>query len=254
MAYEKELQQAVELIKAGRKKAGGHILTDIINADHDNERAWLWLTACVDNDEERRYCLEQVVRINPNNPAAQKGLARLAPAPPAEAPPAAAVPAPPPPAQISHADIARPPIQPAPARRSNRALTVILSAALALVLACAACAGIGYYYFSNRIEQLQQTTTQAFQVEYIVSGTSPQITMTFANPSGDAEAWDVRRTPYSKTYQVPGMTPLLLVAENRAGQGTVACEIRVNGKTISTDTNSDPEGQATCTGLTGLNP
>lgn len=287
MAHEEELKQAVELIKAGRKKAGGRILTDILNVDPENERAWLWVTACVDSDQERKYCLEQVLRINPNNQAAQKALAKLAPtntAPvgftdelPASQPPDSrfgmvapieqqkpepVLPYQPDPAAgspvtaVANTEGTPLPgaglVQETPARRKTSALTIILSVLLGLVLVCGACAGIGYYYFTTQVERLEQSTMQEFQVEYIVSGSSPLITMTFITADGDAEAWDVRKTPYSRTYQMPGMTPLMLVAENKGQTGTVLCEIKVNGKTVSTGVSSEPEGQASCTGLAGL--
>lgn len=71
------LQQAMSAIKAGDWDSGRRVLVKILNTDPDNETAWLWLAAAVEGDR-RRHCLEQVLRINPNSQAAQKGLEELA--------------------------------------------------------------------------------------------------------------------------------------------------------------------------------
>ena len=41
--------------------------------DHD-EQAWLWLSSVVESPADKRVCLENVLAINPDNRAAQKGL------------------------------------------------------------------------------------------------------------------------------------------------------------------------------------
>jgi len=71
------LQQAMDAIRTGDWDRGRRLLVNILNEDLDNETAWLWLAAVVEG-ERRRHCLEQVLRINPDNQAAQKGLAELA--------------------------------------------------------------------------------------------------------------------------------------------------------------------------------
>jgi micrococcal nuclease len=71
------LQQAIQAIKAGDKETGRKILADILQADLENEQAWLWLSSVVDSDIERRKYLQRVLEINPDNKAAQRGLAIL---------------------------------------------------------------------------------------------------------------------------------------------------------------------------------
>jgi hypothetical protein len=354
MTNEDELKKAVDLIKAGRKKAGGYILADILREDPENERAWLWVTTCVDNDQERRYCLEQVLRINPNNHAAQKAIEKLT-APPAwtgnaedvtpanEAPSAWDVPSEPAPIyeptaweqssaatydtnpwdqpfnaedfntseevpvwESTYEDSFQPPAVPVesepepepepepsyaqleadihaeasaslaeqepevlapadtavlaadPAPRARRKLSPIAIIVIAVLLLFAVVGG-GIYYVMNvylpaQVERLQQTSGQQFQVEYIVSGSAPLITMSFSTATGAEESWDLRETPHSRTLSMGGMTPLMLSAKNKAGSGSVTCEIKVNGRTISTNSSSQANGQATCSGVVGLNP
>lgn len=74
---EDKLQQAIALIKLGDKKNGRRILAEILQADPKNETAWLWLSGIVTRDEERRYCLNQVLAANPDNTKAKTGLGWL---------------------------------------------------------------------------------------------------------------------------------------------------------------------------------
>jgi hypothetical protein len=75
-----ELQQAITLIKNGDRAAGQKLLVEIVTREPGNEMAWLWLASVVPADK-RRYCLERVLTINPNNAQARQVLAQTAPAP-----------------------------------------------------------------------------------------------------------------------------------------------------------------------------
>jgi hypothetical protein len=48
-----------------------------LQADPRSEQGWLWMTAVVETDDERRICLERVLTINPKNQTAQAGLEKL---------------------------------------------------------------------------------------------------------------------------------------------------------------------------------
>jgi hypothetical protein len=97
----------VAAVKAGNLAAARVTLAEALSANRDDATAWLWLSATVEATEEKRYCLQQVLRIAPNNPAALKGMAQLGEGPasapvlhrasvvveaPAVAPPASMVP------------------------------------------------------------------------------------------------------------------------------------------------------------------
>jgi hypothetical protein len=75
------LNRAIAAAKAGRKAEARRLLETVLDADERNERAWLWLSDVVENDEERIVCLENVLTINPDNEVARKGLAALRAAP-----------------------------------------------------------------------------------------------------------------------------------------------------------------------------
>jgi len=72
-----DLQNAISLIKSGHKEAAQAILIQILEDEPQNEKAWIWMSAVVDTDEMRLECLDEVLKINPNNQAAQKGAAKL---------------------------------------------------------------------------------------------------------------------------------------------------------------------------------
>ena len=71
-----KLPIAIEAIKAGNKQLGQQLLAQILQSDPNNEQAWLWMSAVVDEDK-RKYCIERVLRINPNNVIASQALSQL---------------------------------------------------------------------------------------------------------------------------------------------------------------------------------
>lgn len=82
------LQQGIASAKAGDKTAAHQQLTQAIALDPQCELAWLWLSGIHTDTSQRRHCLEKVLRISPQNAAAQRGLAMLG-QPEAQAPQAA---------------------------------------------------------------------------------------------------------------------------------------------------------------------
>lgn len=77
MSEETLLQQAIDALQMGKKREAREILTRLIRADQENAVYWVWLSAAVESDKERRYCLETAYRLDPQNAAAQRGLALL---------------------------------------------------------------------------------------------------------------------------------------------------------------------------------
>lgn len=94
------LQKGIAAARSGDKAAARQFLLEVTDRDERNEQAWLWLSGVVDDPEEARICLENVLAINPHNERAQQGLvwirrkiAEMRPTPPPMAP----APPPPPP-------------------------------------------------------------------------------------------------------------------------------------------------------------
>ena len=64
-------------MKKGERGKAREIFMEIVEHDEENEQAWLWLSGAVDADDDKRVCLENVLTLNPENQAAQKGLLKL---------------------------------------------------------------------------------------------------------------------------------------------------------------------------------
>ena len=71
------LEEAIALIRLGNAEEGRRLLTQTLQADPNNEMAWLWMSWVVTTDEQRRQCLRRVLVINPDNELAKRGLAAL---------------------------------------------------------------------------------------------------------------------------------------------------------------------------------
>jgi hypothetical protein len=71
------IKQSIKLIRAGEIDHAKKILSSMLKQDPKNERAWLWITKCFKDVEQKKYCLERVLKINPHNQLAQKAMARL---------------------------------------------------------------------------------------------------------------------------------------------------------------------------------
>jgi hypothetical protein len=74
---DEQLRKGITAYKMGRKEVAGRFIRDSLQLNPKNERAWLWLSGFVDSDEQRRYCLERVLALNPNNEIARVGLKKL---------------------------------------------------------------------------------------------------------------------------------------------------------------------------------
>lgn len=68
------VRAGIEAYRAGKKDEAKTLLLAAVEKDEQNEQAWLWLSQVVDEVDDRRTCLENVLAINPNNTHAQQGL------------------------------------------------------------------------------------------------------------------------------------------------------------------------------------
>jgi hypothetical protein len=69
------LQQGIMAAKAGDKPRAFDLLTRASEIPETSEQAWLWLSSVVKDDSERLFCLDHVLRINPNHVNAKRGAA-----------------------------------------------------------------------------------------------------------------------------------------------------------------------------------
>ncbi len=71
---EQLLDRAINHVNAGELDQGRALLEKILEQDPKNDRAWVWLSGCVDDPMQRRICLQQALSANPNNQAALDGM------------------------------------------------------------------------------------------------------------------------------------------------------------------------------------
>jgi hypothetical protein len=97
------LQDAITAINAGDKTRGKQLLSQLLQQDPQNEAAWIWMSGTVEDAEQRRFCLQRALVINPANATALAGLASLEVQPPAPTPPPLSAPTSPTPlARMDH--------------------------------------------------------------------------------------------------------------------------------------------------------
>jgi tetratricopeptide (TPR) repeat protein len=69
------LCEGIAAVRAGQNERAHELLIRVVARDEQNAQAWLWLSGVVDALEDRKVCLENVLKIDPGNAAACKGLA-----------------------------------------------------------------------------------------------------------------------------------------------------------------------------------
>ena len=62
-------------LRSGDQQQALELLMRVIEADEQNEEAWLWLIGAVGELEDQQIALENVLAINPNNERGKQGLA-----------------------------------------------------------------------------------------------------------------------------------------------------------------------------------
>jgi len=67
-----ELERGIAALKAGRREEAQWSIARAVSADPKDARAWLWLSRCVDDEAQRRECLEQALRRDPTGEAARR--------------------------------------------------------------------------------------------------------------------------------------------------------------------------------------
>jgi hypothetical protein len=76
-SIESQIQQAISEVKSGNKDAARKILSKVVVQEPNNARAWYLLSQVVDKPERAIYCLERVLKFEPNNVQAKGRLQNL---------------------------------------------------------------------------------------------------------------------------------------------------------------------------------
>ena len=68
------LEQAIFALKSGDSGRARRLLTELLQTEGHNDRAWVWLAKAVTTPEWRRACLDRALALNPANQEAQLAL------------------------------------------------------------------------------------------------------------------------------------------------------------------------------------
>src|SRR4030042_128554 len=74
MAQEKMYKAALEAIDQGQTARARDLFTRLLRSDSSKADYWLWMSTLVETSQERIYCLESALRVDPDNDAAKSGL------------------------------------------------------------------------------------------------------------------------------------------------------------------------------------
>ena len=73
MAEDTMFQEAVDALREGDKAKAQDLLTKLLKTDQDNPQYWIWLSAAVEANKERIYCLQTALQLDPENATAKRG-------------------------------------------------------------------------------------------------------------------------------------------------------------------------------------
>jgi|GEM_PF-5450732 len=70
-------RQGIDALRSGQRDAGRKFLGQAITANPRDTLAWLWLATIAPNTAEKRHCLEEVLKLEPDHVFALRDLAAL---------------------------------------------------------------------------------------------------------------------------------------------------------------------------------
>ena len=76
------LREAINALRMGDRARARDLLTRQLKTDQKNPTYWIWLSAAVETQKERVYCLQMVLQADPKNATAKRGLILLGALPP----------------------------------------------------------------------------------------------------------------------------------------------------------------------------
>ncbi len=71
------MQMGIQAARQGNRPSARLFFQQVLDADKQNERAWLWMASVAETQEERIRFLKTVLRLNPAHSAARDELERM---------------------------------------------------------------------------------------------------------------------------------------------------------------------------------
>lgn len=200
MADENTFQEAVNSIKNGDHERAKELLTGLLKRDKNNPEYWLWLSTVVESHKERVFCLESVLRLDPENKAAKRGLTVLGARPAGEE----INPVPPVRRKWTLEPVAEPPSTWIGRIMANPVLRVVSILIVLLVLAGLITIGIFGFRYTQQITFVKVSITPRPTLTPTITYTpSPTATRVVRTPtptfSGPIPLWTLLESTYTPT-------------------------------------------------------
>ncbi len=77
MTIEELLRTGIALAKAGKNQQAREVLAQVVKNDPRSVMGWLWLAGVVETKKQQRYCLEQVLQLDPQNEIVRRVLTQI---------------------------------------------------------------------------------------------------------------------------------------------------------------------------------
>lgn len=77
MVDENMFDQVIEAVENGQRSRAKDLLTRLLKTEQNNPDLWLWMSSVVNSRKEQAFCLESVLRLDPDNKAAKRALVLL---------------------------------------------------------------------------------------------------------------------------------------------------------------------------------
>jgi tetratricopeptide (TPR) repeat protein len=209
-------QRGVAAARGGQKRVAAGLLTRSLRLDPRNEAAWLWLSGVLENPQQIAFCLQAVLRINPANERALKGMRWLEgrgllaggqPQPPSISAPLPTVPVVGEPAERDdqHAQREAWWVRWRHTRREDRKARLLLPAMLIVLL-------VSILLLHSSLAQANEARQRAVYVASQPKPTAPPPTLTLLpEPTGVATILDTNpasQRDAASTYYLSALTPL----------------------------------------------
>lgn len=79
---ERMLQRAIEAVRQEDFSQARDILTKLLKFDQNNPAYWVWMSAAMETQKERLYCLQAAYKLDPTDAATRRGLILMGALPP----------------------------------------------------------------------------------------------------------------------------------------------------------------------------
>jgi len=74
MSEDVMLREAIEAVRQNQSVRARDLLARLLRADQSNPTYWLWMSSVVETKKERIFCLQNALRLDPENESARQGL------------------------------------------------------------------------------------------------------------------------------------------------------------------------------------